>query len=476
MTISLFVIGHAVQAQISENHNLEESDFRECELVLSERQMQEDIDYYFNTLKECHPNLYARYSPAVFDSVKLNLKGLCRDSMSTERFNYLLAKTAKYVDGHTGGYAEELIYPYKAMLPFVTIDDQNNLFIEGKKVLSINGVSGIQIGKDVDQLISWENSPLQRNNDAYINLSSVLFYGYNMNSSFINIELLDNETNLSETSHVELNSETKDVSELIAISQKKFFGKSDVHSNWFLKRVFKEDSLAVLYYNDASLMSFTDDYDEAMSVFTDSISAFFDEIRGCKYLFIDVSQNDGGNDLTNSVILKFLTYNGGALQMTTTAQKNGAVRVYESYKDGLENSEEGIEWLQKIVKPLLEKGQIVDSVKVEPNSGFEGKVFIIMSPNTYSAGFDFCLNAKMFNVGTLVGMPAGQRSPYCGNVVYDNLPNSNIEFMFPTTYSIIEPKITDEDGFLQPDISYLLNHTLKLDDFKKIIEMNNKRF
>ena len=44
---------------------------------LSVKAMHEDIDYYFNAIKEMHPHPYAKYTESQLDSVKLQLYKDC---------------------------------------------------------------------------------------------------------------------------------------------------------------------------------------------------------------------------------------------------------------------------------------------------------------------------------------------------------------------------------------------------------------
>ena len=71
---------------------------------LSVKAMHEDIDYYFNAIKEMHPHPYAKYTEIHLDSVKLQLYKDCSHPMNLLDFNFLLAKTSKYTDGHTCVY------------------------------------------------------------------------------------------------------------------------------------------------------------------------------------------------------------------------------------------------------------------------------------------------------------------------------------------------------------------------------------
>lgn len=112
--------------------------------LLTVKEMKKDINYYFNTLNQQHPNLYAYITPKQMDSIKKQVLKRCSHSMSLLDFDYALAQTKKYVDGHTGIYTNELFAlsaRQKAnYFPCVTFKNDQIILDNAIVIDSINGI------------------------------------------------------------------------------------------------------------------------------------------------------------------------------------------------------------------------------------------------------------------------------------------------------------------------------------------------
>ena len=218
---------------------------------------------------------------------------------------------------------------------------------------------------------------------------------------------------------------------------------------------------------------------------------FFEQIKQqkMKYLFIDVSQNGGGSDNAHKYFFRSLktkpykytnykmeTLKGGLKrnEFYCLMETNCKTKEYLPINKHKELNNSNIR-LEKTIKKLQKKGELKETCKFKGNeTGFDGKVFIIMGNNTYSAAYDFCEQAKWHKAGLLVGEESGQYSPYAGNVCLDKLPNSGIDFGFATTYFWTVPDLPKRDGFLQPDIPYDLSMPLEMKDYKEIIRLSDE--
>jgi len=79
--------------------------------------------------------------------------------------------------------------------------------------------------------------------------------------------------------------------------------------------------------------------------------------------------------------------------------------------------------------------------------GFEGNVFVLTSPFTYSSADGFARKIKEFNLGVFVGEETGSVSPRYGDNVNMVLPNSKISVGISTMYMPSDEKI----GGVLPD-------------------------
>ena len=448
---------------------------------LSVKAMHEDIDYYFNAIKEMHPHPYAKYTESQLDSVKLQLYKDCSHPMNLLDFNFLLAKTSKYTDGHT------CVYPPQYNL---TSDEKDNLFPpvkfkEGKILLnecvvqSINGIPSSKIVQELDGLVSWQMHPKKREDNMNYNLTALLYKVFHISTPFV-CRIQNKETDGV-------------VRDLIVkpVKIKDYSLHKELNKNYSAGALpyeyFPNDSIAVLFYNTSHILG-NKPLEKAMDQFT---KVFFEQIKQqkMKYLFIDVSQNGGGSDNAHKYFFRSLktkpykytnykmeTLKGGLKrnEFYCLMETNCKTKEYLPINKHKELNNSNIR-LEKTIKKLQKKGELKETCKFKGNeTGFDGKVFIIMGNNTYSAAYDFCEQAKWHKAGLLVGEESGQYSPYAGNVCLDKLPNSGIDFGFATTYFWTVPDLPKRDGFLQPDIPYDLSMPLEMKDYKEIIRLSDE--
>ncbi|WP_106832179.1 S41 family peptidase [Parabacteroides pacaensis] len=440
--------------------------------LLTVKEMRKDINYYFNTLKQQHPNLYAYITPKQMDSIKKQVLKRCSHPMSLLDFDYALAQTKKYVDGHTGIYTNELFAlsaRQKAnYFPCVTFKNDQIILDNAIVIDSINGIPSDQLAKEVDLLVSWENNPVFRQEKMNEYLSPVLYNIYHTEPPFI-----CSRPNLPDT--------------LVApVSQKK--AKPPVPPRYtqahLTNEYFIEDSIAVLCYNSSLIFQGYEQF------FTSYTKEFFQQLKNhhIKYLFIDVSHNGGGSDLIHEYILKYLKSQPYKYQSHTRAKKKGALKGYEEFYKHISGGktlkelsqyekwkiDRSTPWVEQLWKPLIKHGKKEGTTVSQGNKkGFKGTVFVIMGPYTFSSAHSFCKTIKRGQIGFLVGEPSGQRSPFCGNLVLNKLPESGITFYYPTSYNWEEPALPYKDGFLQPDVDYpIYGKVLGIEDYKKIIQLS----
>lgn len=440
---------------------------------LSAQAMHQDIDYYFKTIRECHPKLYVRYAPEVFDSLQASLKAQCSATKKKSDFWFLLAKTSKYTDGHTRIFSPFDDIPVDMYFPWVDFDEKGQLLLDSSLIVSINGVPASQIANDLEELVSWEHSPVGRTRHKNTILS--LLYPFHPIVPPFQLTLFINNT--YKDTVVGIHDQETLYSKYHPSFNKRY------HSSLFTSDIFKEDSIAVLYYNTSDILGIFNkekDFNTNEGMYKQYIESFFKNIReqGIRFLFIDVSQNGGGSDLVHQLYFKYLISKSYRYQSTVHINRTGLKRCYQFIHQLLKEDKEKKSWVEIKKKfNALERrnGKVKKNSEKGNKSGFEGQVFSIMDENTYSAGYDFCEYFKRSGAGPLVGEASGQRSPFAGNIFLDQLPNSKIEFSCATTYAVTEPKITDSDGFLQPDIPYTMDHPLGLEDYKKIIQLSKEK-
>jgi hypothetical protein len=428
--VSLFSLS-AVCAQETQQFSSDIDEGRQ----LSVEEMLEDVDFYYNTMKQNHPNLYEWYPKAKFDELYRDIKEKClKGPLNSLDFHYLMLGFNHMTDSHSQiswwNSTAENGFPAVSFL-------EENIIYNDSKILTIGGVSTNEILKEVDRRTSWEMHPKEQILWKNSMLSVLLKYKYKMLPPYI-CELLTGDGKIS-------------VKKIDAVSYGDmektaypdyyyyYFMKQEVHKDKLQSRFFDADSIAVLYYNSSSVYK-----KEECEDFAHKIELFFDtvKIKRSKHLFIDVSANGGGSDETHEYLLPYLKYD--AVQM------EGIVLFCDS---------------NKFIRETLSINY------TEKETGFEGDVYIIMGLNTFSAAFDFCLAARIANIGVLAGETSGQRWPFTGNVRSGVLPNTGIKFRYGTKFSEFKDSIY---GYLSPDIPYPLTKPLELAYFKEIIKLKNK--
>lgn len=420
--------------------------------TLTVRQMNEDIDYYFQTVEKIHPKLYERYSQVYFDSIRNVIKNACVETMSVSKFLYQIGLVNKLTDYHTG--IDGLIkYNYN----FNVIEDinflNNKLYYKNLEILSINGIPADVIYHNTDGLVSWAYSEQERQNQLQRMICLVLEQ-YNIKGPFYQMIVKSDDKNLP----VEIKGRHYDFAWPNYFQQQIPYLDTLNHEPVISMRFVPEDSFAVLYYNSAA----PEDKQEIQR----GIDYFFKKVlqKGFENIFIDVSMNGGGNSLLNNGIYKHLHSSPWEVKGKAYATSNGIACIEKSYSDLFSKK------VLKELKDIAQKGVKEFSEHFEGNSkGYEGKVFVIMGRQTFSAGYDFCELVKRGKKGILVGEAPGQRSPYTATAIDFILPHSKIAFTCGSYSYTLEPPITDSEGFLQPDLPYPMDHPLDLIDYREIM-------
>ncbi|MCC8146730.1 MAG: hypothetical protein LIO93_09915, partial [Bacteroidales bacterium] len=419
--------------------------------------------------KAYHPNLFQRYSEAVFDSLYFAIKEKCKqDSLDSVEFNLQMAQFNALNDLHTdmrnpwGDIGRDMPYRF----PAISFRGKEG-FLNNNKILKIGNVEWNDLIIELDRTLSWEYNPIKKNAVRNEFFSSVMKYKYDINTPYECILLTETGDTIVEIIQPVEYFKMKRKAENTG-----YWGQR-VHQGILQDYFFDEDSIAVLYYNTSSLSN------KQQEVFQNQLEWFFNSVKTkqIKHLFIDVSYNGGGNDANHDYIYRYLKFDALKYSILSTYTYEGMAEFTQNF-----NGDASCEIFKEKYADYREGNKTIQETyaleKKGSKKGFPGKVYVIMGRFTFSAGFDFCELFKMANMGVLVGESAGQRSPYSGNVISYRMPNSQINFRCATLFTDYKEKelnVVAPDGFLYPDIPYPLIAPLELSDFKKIIELSKNR-
>lgn len=126
-----------------------------------------DFDYYINTLKTKHPNLYAFVSEDYFNNEVEQARSMLTDSMNVVDLWKTMLRLQHCLDGHSGmDYIDvrssfPLSYKDASFLYPDSVTD-NEIFMNGMKVLSINGLEAQKIIHELYKCINAEENPKLR--------------------------------------------------------------------------------------------------------------------------------------------------------------------------------------------------------------------------------------------------------------------------------------------------------------------------
>lgn len=426
----------------------------EEKVLLSPAEMKEDIQFYFHLIRNIHPDPYQRYDSMTFVALEAKMIESCSRPMTVRDFGFRLMKTRKFLDGHAG-ISNFFSTPGRYHFPFVEFKD-GFMLLGNDTLLAVRDYFATYTAFDIDSMISWEQPPRIRNEHMNVLLNLLLTPA--------------NKNTATYTGVLKTGNGVRDTVIGVDIRRK---SENPIYSEPYTSTFFHQDSMAVLYYNTCMIYG-----KEDVKRYIEFVDTFFYELKnkGINTLFIDVTHNGGGSDGNNSAIINHLRADEFTAKIRMTGKKAGiegylASDLIKKYHDL--NKDAINHWMETFGNPIMEKGvAFMEGSSPTRESGYEGKVFVIMGNNTYSAGANFCMEIKLTNAAILVGEETGQYYPICGNVIISTLPNSKIQYQMPTT----ETFYGIPNGHIYPDIPYPLKEEMGLDDYKQILNLSSSSY
>jgi hypothetical protein len=350
-------------------------------------ELKSDVEFYFSELEKTHPNLYYYYPK---DSVLQAKETIIRQLLPMSRNDFaklIELNSNRFFDGHTG---LKWYFGWGGMLTEVTIPDTAFLFPPKKirvergalyteesisKILSING-------RESGEIVATMRNILEAGKHNYIkdctiedNFSTYYYLLFGSSQQF----------------NLTIEHDRK-------ITQVEWQGVAK-------KDVYKENNTVphfdLIIRNDIALLTVNTFDGKLFDEFQAFLDSSIKEIKkaNVKYLFIDVSENGGGSDDNVSLLLDYI-------------YPADYYFLYGYATQGGETS--GGEWERqnKIDSPYL------------------GKLFILQSYKTFSAGMDFSSAIKTSNRGIVIGEMTGDPAYSFSNIQKRNImPNTKMDFV-----------------------------------------------
>lgn len=426
---------------------------------ISPPDMKEDITCYFKKIRDIHPLPNRYYTLQQLDSVKKELYNQCNHPLKLNTFLFKLMKTRYLFDDHTGCDFNSLLFEknllgeinsdHKFLLPQIVVKKEK-AYWKNKEIIRINGDNSSIIMAELKKMVSPTNNPLY--NDIYM---SYLFSYY-----------LAERYNSAKKYKLEIN---KDQSiEYNALQSRKEYDYTFMSTCYPVKdtanyfKHYTEDNISIFYFNTC------DRSEKTIQV----IEKGFNQIKekGITHLFIDISNNGGGNDaICLHIIDKYLSHPSFNISVNQILKPcifynflkiHNATHAFPSYMDST------------CTEIVTRKINLSSHANKE---GFTGKLIVLQGPHTYSAAILFCKLIRMLNLGDCVGKGVGHEHLFAGNIYQIRLPNSQFDIRCASTLETGNFEDYNFDKFITPQIDFNLNHNKNIDSLKSIIlKLKNK--
>jgi len=428
----------------------------------SRSELLEDVDHALQTLEEVHPDLFAHLDRVLADSARSSLEAGLVDGMDRVTFWRRLAGTiALFSDGHTGAsppyeviqtYMTEggRLFPWEIDLlgrqAFVTSEFlAEPLITPGSEVLEINARP---VGDLIDELGSCISAGKQTTRIAFLerNLVNLFTLVYGWGDSFT-LRIVSPE---GTPRTVSANGIT--VEEFQANSGRQAGARG---APWAFHRL-EEGRIGYLDFR-----SFSDP--EGFAAFLEDM---FTEINDdpVKALIIDLRLNGGGNSRLGDMILGYLTDDPWTQVARMDVKVSRQIKAY--YRNGMPKIFRRVPGFlialaNRHARQIYSarNGEIV-SFRNNPTPSppnplrYDGMVFVLTSPRTFSSATMFATTVKDHGFATLVGEETGGLASHFGDVYTFYLPHTRLRMGVSHKY-FLRPSQEDDGRGCLPDVEVI---------------------
>jgi hypothetical protein len=403
------------------------------------KKLHQDVKFYFNTIKEVHPDPYFFTPKEILDSAKTKiLQTINRPMTSWELAKIIEFETNSLFDNHTKMHyvfyhAEKNVSFFDTCFFFpwhvnVHKGDVNLRYLDASyKVISINQHSIEEIKKKLLKIYSADISENEKQMDIgiYFSLYYCLIYPNEQN---FDVKLFDSQGNVKE-----INSQGIPFKSVLEYIKKQV--STQIETNFHID--FYEDTIALMTINTFELL-----HDNHL--YTNFLEESFRKIaeKHCNYLFIDIKSNGGGSSRNVFVLLDYLFEENYSFLGCFSVKKRSRSYIKE-YEDKIERKK------NKYLDMVLDYSffQRTNAVQYP----FAGTLFLIQGYGTQSASLDLSAAIKSSRRGILLGKPTGEPACSFSQGIVFNLPNSNLTFQCATSFFAM-PSGDSDNQWIKPDI------------------------
>lgn len=423
MKIFLCLIGFIISFSLTGQTSAEKN--------ISKQQLKDDLQFLTRTIENVHPNPYHTISKEKFVALSDSITNSFQDSMTAAEAWPLFARLMASLDeGHsTMSYpkeklkqiqdGEEKIFPlliseFDGEHLIVRYDLSNEMLLHpGDRITKINDRPVTELMKYLMSfyggLPNWRTIQVIRD----IGGNFVL---HKINPPY-KIEIINGsvkkEITIQGTTFPELLQKVAEI--------RKANSAATTTENFTFQRIDGNTG----YLNFRSMRNLPE-----FEKFLDSVFTSIKEspVEG---LIIDLRRNGGGNSVLGERLLNYITskpfrMGGGSLWKVSDEYKEFIRRQSSSnsvYKTGSFQS-----YLSR------KTGDIIKGIGGKPNPPgknplrFEGKVCVLIGPNTFSSANMLTNAIKDYQLATLIGEPSGEPGNDYGEMYVNDLPNTGLTF------------------------------------------------
>jgi hypothetical protein len=433
---------------------------------LTKAQMREDVAYFFKCFLTTHPNPYCRATPKQVDSIKTALLQKIDKGLAKEEFLNEVGKLSGLLDGHSTIDASLLgVRKSDTLLlpPVVRVNSNHTLSINSTVLPATNTVTSIN-GYHANKLIGMMNQVLNADPGIVSRVNIEKFFPTLLTHLgiqppyTIRARLPHGDTTFIIKGYRYGPNEQENLFRQcrnIPLNDKEEEGGCDI---------YPKSSIAVVYFNTCNPKN----YDS----FKAKIDSIFIEIekRNIKHLFIDNSRNGGGSDIWGRYLVGKLNHRActysiySHINVTPTTYKALMNITAKFLKTGT-----GKHPSKEVSEAVKEYRQLkVGTVHIDSSTaripavtnGYNGKVYMLVSSESISAGSDAAWTFRLAKVGKILGEKSGSGNPMYVYPAEFTFPNCKLSFRLSVRKSGYVTFQGKKMAFLkepEPDVPFNIN-------------------
>lgn len=386
--------------------------------------LRADLDTLITSIKDIHPNMFARISEKEFYRKADSIKSKIDKDLTATNF-YLLTATlvASLGDGHTHLYpplkeflkTKPLLFPYQ-----VKIDENDSIIkvvsgygIKDNKIPEnaiITGINGIPAKKLVGKMMKYCSGERYFFKLVHVNHYFKFLLQAMFKDSVYHIDYQYQNSKKSTVVHA------VPYPVIEAATQKTEEDKpGTTHYSFDLDQ---ERDYGIIHFRSFNHL-------ERFKRFLKTVFTVMKE-ENVGHLIIDIRKNYGGDSSLGDELFQYISHVpfrqfGKVIVKTSERQKEYYIKHYAA------------DWSKKELRNFKKRKNGIstfDSDKLkelEKNDlRYHGKVYLLISHNTFSSAASFSWAFKYFKMGTVIGEETGGMAVSFGDVIYVQLPHSKL--------------------------------------------------